>query len=284
VSFGKILGVNLKVHYLFLLWLLVSTILGDALSAVVLACSVIIHELGHLLVAVNLGVGIKEVELMPFGGVAKVNKLLGSDPATEAAIALAGPANSLVLLTIGMLYSPLPWAECLLESNIMLLMVNLLPILPLDGGRILKGYLVRREGLGNGTRNLLRQTERAAWLVCLTSLVLVFAGVFSINAIVLGGFILYAAHQEKKMTPYIVMNYIGVKGGELRTSKVLPAKQLLVQPQTTVKEVLDSLTPGHFHLFTIHHHGGLVTVPEDVVWEAMLSRGIDIPFAELIKN
>ncbi|MBS3949097.1 MAG: M50 family metallopeptidase, partial [Peptococcaceae bacterium] len=96
MSFGKILGVNLKVHYLFLLWMIVAATLGEFYSALIIVFSVIFHELGHVLAAVNLGVEVREVELMPFGGVARVNRLLGSDPATETAIALAGPANSLV--------------------------------------------------------------------------------------------------------------------------------------------------------------------------------------------
>lgn len=284
MSFGKILGVNLKVHYLFLLWLIVAATLGELYSALIMVFSVIFHELGHLLAATNLGVNVHEVELMPFGGVAKINKLLGSEPTIESAIALAGPANSLVLLIVGLVYSSQPWGRELMECNILLLIVNLLPILPLDGGRILKGFLVRREGLGRGLRMLLKQTQRAAVGLLCVSIAVVFFGVFSINALVLSVFILYAVSRERKMMPYLVMNYVGTKSGEARSRPVMPAKSLVVQPHTTIREVLDTLTPGHYHFFTLVGTNDLVTVTEDAVWKSMLSQGIDTTFADVCKN
>lgn len=285
MSFGKILGVNLKVHYLFLLWLIVAATLGEFRSALILTLSVILHELGHLLAAANFGIEVREVELMPFGGVAKVNRLLGSEPATETAIALAGPANSLVLLVVGTVYFAQPWGRELMESNILLLLVNLLPILPLDGGRILKGYLVRREGLGRGLRMLLRQTQRAAVGLFCVSVSVVLLGIFSINALVLSVFILYAVARERKMMPFAVMNYVGSRSGEGRPRPVMPAKALVVQPHTTIREVLDVLTPGHYHLFTLVGTNGLTTiVTEDAVWRAMLSQGLDTTFADVHKN
>ncbi|MBS3950241.1 MAG: hypothetical protein KGZ53_06235, partial [Peptococcaceae bacterium] len=206
------------------------------------------------------------------------------DPATETAIALAGPANSLVLLVVGMVYFAHPWGRELMESNILLLLVNLLPILPLDGGRILKGFLVRREGLGRGLRVLFMQTQRAAVGLFCVSIGVVFFGVFSINALVLSAFILYAVAREKKMMPYVVMNYVGSKSGEVRSRSVMPAKALVVQPHTTIREVLDALTPGHYHIFTLVDVSDLTTIPEDVVWKAMLRQGLDITFADVQKN
>ena len=284
MSFGKILGVNLKVHYLFLLWLIAAATVGELYSALVFVFSVIVHELGHLFAAVNLRVAVSEVELMPFGGVAKLNRLLGSDPSIETAIALAGPANSLVLMVVGMVYSTQFWGRELLECNVLLLLVNLLPIVPLDGGRILKGYIVRQQGLGRGLRLLIKQTQRfALGLLCL-SLVAVFFGLFSVNAVVLSAFILYAVAREKKMMPYVVMNYVGSRTGESHSPGVMPARTLVVGPHTTIREVLDVLSPGFYHFFTLVGTDRPTTVSEDSVWEAMLSQGIDTTFADMHKN
>ncbi|MDP3487373.1 MAG: hypothetical protein Q8S19_05500, partial [Bacillota bacterium] len=205
-------------------------------------------------------------------------------PAAETSIALAGPANSLVLLVLGMVYSAQPWGRELMECNILLLLVNLLPILPLDGGRILKGFLVRREGLGRGLRMLLKQTQRAAIALFCVSMAVVLLGVFSINALVLSTFILYAVAGERKMMPYLVMNYVSSKSGEVRSRPVMPAKALVVQPHTTIREVLDALTPGHYHFFTLVGTNDLTTVSEDEVWRAMLNQGIDTTFADVRKN
>lgn len=273
---------NLKVHYLFLVWLLLSATVGEFDSALILVVSVCLHELGHIFAAQNLGVEVTEVELMPFGGIAKLNRLLGSDPATEAAIALAGPANSLVLLVVGLLYSSHPWARDLMECNALLLVVNLLPVLPLDGGRILKSFIVKREGLGHGLRQLLAQTRRIAWLAVAVACVAVYLGIFSLNAIVLALFILYASAEERKMMPYITMNYVGTRVRELHLRGIMQAKQLVVQRDTTAQEVLNYLTPGYYHLFTVVQGDKTTVVTEDMLWERVMSRGLSITFADVL--
>ena len=204
---GRILGVNLKVHYLFLLWLVVLGTFGQLQYAVILLLSVIFHELGHILTAANMGVDVAEVELLPFGGVAQFNSMLGSDPGKEAAIALAGPANSLVLLVVGLMCSDYPWGMMLMESNVLLLLVNLLPVLPLDGGRVLRSFLVRREGVRTGSQKLLKSTALGAVILLILCGVLAYFQVFSVNAVILACFVLYSARQERRMLPYVAINH-----------------------------------------------------------------------------
>ncbi len=118
--------------------------------------SVLLHELGHSLVARRLGVKVKDIELHFFGGAAKLASLPRS-PRDEALIALAGPAVS---LTIGMIAAlaavltsePLGLLWLLAGANLMLGLFNLLPALPMDGGRILRAVLTPRYGKLRATR------------------------------------------------------------------------------------------------------------------------------------
>jgi Zn-dependent protease len=147
---GSVLGfpVELNLSFLFLLGLVLIAFGGLAGVGIVLLVfgSVLLHELGHALVARQLGVRVSGIELSFFGGAAKMVEL----PRTanhEVAIAAAGPAVSLVLGGLGLglgamtgstLFSWLGW------TNFVIAGFNLIPALPMDGGRILRALLSRR--------------------------------------------------------------------------------------------------------------------------------------------
>jgi Zn-dependent protease len=147
---GTILGfpVELNLSFVLLLALVLVAFGGVAGVALVLLifASVLVHELGHALVARQLNVRVSGIELSFFGGAAKMVEL----PRTanhEVLIAAAGPAVSLVLgglgLGLGALFgSPLfAWIG---YTNLIIAAFNLLPALPMDGGRILRALLSRR--------------------------------------------------------------------------------------------------------------------------------------------
>ena len=147
---GTILGfpVELNVTFLLLLALVLIAFGGVAGVALVLLVfgSVLLHELGHAVVARQLGVRVSGIELSFFGGAAKMVQL----PRTathELLIAAAGPAVSLILGAIGLglgavthawLFTWLGW------TNLIIAAFNLIPALPMDGGRILRAVLTRR--------------------------------------------------------------------------------------------------------------------------------------------
>lgn len=147
---GTILGfpVELNLSFVLLLALVLVAFGGVAGVALVLLvfASVLVHELGHALVARKLGVRVSGIELSFFGGAAKMVEL----PKTanhEVAIAAAGPAVSLVIGAIGLglgslLHSSLfAWIG---YTNFIIAAFNLIPALPMDGGRILRALLSRR--------------------------------------------------------------------------------------------------------------------------------------------
>jgi Zn-dependent protease len=147
---GTVLGfpVELNVSFLLLLGLVLLAfggLMGVGLVLILFA-SVLVHELGHALVARMLNVRVSGIELSFFGGAAKMTEM----PRTanhEAAIAAAGPAVSLAIGGLGLglgsvLGSPL-WAW-IGYANFVLAAFNMIPALPMDGGRILRALLSRK--------------------------------------------------------------------------------------------------------------------------------------------
>ncbi|MFH1502542.1 MAG: site-2 protease family protein [Candidatus Eisenbacteria bacterium] len=161
------------------------------LTALFFFASVLVHELAHSVVAVLSGIPVRRITLFLFGGVAEISRE-PSDPGTELRVALAGPVTSAVLaagfwvafvamgegssqpgLQLAILYLAL--------ANTFLLGFNLLPGLPLDGGRVLRAIIWKVSG------NLRRATLLASTVGKVIAGLLILAG---IAGVVTRGFVL----------------------------------------------------------------------------------------------
>lgn len=147
---GSVLGFPVEINASFLLLLAVMFIWFGGLVGVFLVMlafgSVLLHELGHAVVSRKLGVPVSGIELSFFGGAAKMVELPKSAN-HEIAIAAAGPAVSLILAAAGFgLYAATGVGILYLLGwiNVVIAIFNLLPALPMDGGRILRALLTRK--------------------------------------------------------------------------------------------------------------------------------------------
>jgi Zn-dependent protease/predicted transcriptional regulator len=176
ITIGRVAGTEIKVHLTFFIlvafWAMAGYQQGGSSGAVVAALSllalfacVVLHEFGHILMAKRFGVRTPDVILLPIGGVARLQRI-PDEPKQELLIALAGPAVTLAIVVV--LYvlltasgsSPQLWGlrpdgpflETLMQVNLYLLLFNLFPAFPMDGGRVLRALLASRLGIVAGTR------------------------------------------------------------------------------------------------------------------------------------
>lgn len=176
VRLGQFFGIDVGLHWTIALIavLLTTTLSGTVLpefapghspaaylvtalvTAVLFMASIVAHEMGHSLVAIRDGIKVRGITLFALGGVASLEGEPAS-PGSAARVALAGPAVSIGVgaasmgLAIGasavglpgLVVAALVWLGVI---NLSLAVFNLLPALPLDGGRVLQAYLWRRRG------------------------------------------------------------------------------------------------------------------------------------------
>lgn len=168
---GKVLGIDVKIHWTFPLLLIyiaytewaaggsTAEILWTlALVLLVFVC-VVMHEYGHSLTARRFGVATRSITLLPIGGVASLEKM-PEQPRQELLVAIAGPLVNVVIATVLLVLlgkQVLIWEDTFPEMgqgqwllaqlfwiNIMLVLFNALPAFPMDGGRVLRALLAMR--------------------------------------------------------------------------------------------------------------------------------------------
>ncbi|AGA26260.1 site-2 protease family protein [Singulisphaera acidiphila] len=154
---GRWAGIDVYLHSTFMLILAYAGMVLGGFPAILLVVAafscVLLHEFGHALMARRFGIETEDITLYPIGGVARLRRMPKS-PGAEMAIALAGPAVNVVIaailalvLGLGLFDGPgTPvilgaFAMNLLSINIVLVLFNMIPAFPMDGGRVLRAAL-----------------------------------------------------------------------------------------------------------------------------------------------
>lgn len=210
---GTIFGFPVELNWSFLLLLALVLFAFGGVAGVLLVLlvfgSVLLHELGHALVARKLDVHVAGIELSFFGGAAKMVQL----PRTanhEVLIAAAGPAVSIVLGVLGLgvgaltgvtLFSWLGWV------NLVLAAFNLIPALPMDGGRILRALLTRR-------MDFVRATDVAVTVARVVAIGFVIVGLTGpFQLLVLAPFLWFMGSQERLLARMMADRYVSTREG-----------------------------------------------------------------------
>jgi Zn-dependent protease len=211
---GRIFGFPVEINLSFLLLLGVVLLAYGGLGGLPIVLltfgSVLLHELGHALVARRLGVHISGIELSFFGGAAKMQDMPRSAN-HEIAIAAAGPAVSLMLAGAGFglgIALHVPFFIMIGWINLVLAVFNLIPALPMDGGRILRALLAKK-------MSFVRATDVAVTVSRVAAVGFVIAGLVYgwFQLVVLAPFLWLLGTRERMVAHAMGGDYAGFGGG-----------------------------------------------------------------------
>ncbi len=301
-------GIDIKIHVTFFLILIYAAIVfgsegrgvnGAAFGIVatlLLFVCVVLHELGHSVVAQRYGIPVRDITLWPIGGVARLERI-PDKPAQEFWIAIAGPAVNIVIVGVvfvvgralaslqmgfdlgalerGLLQLQVPTLlSYLFTANLFLAVFNLIPAFPMDGGRILRALLASRMDYSRATGIAVGIGQNLALLAGLYGFL---SG--QLNLVVVAIFVYMGAGSEGQM--------VQVKSvlGELKVRQAFTRKTEALAPNDPLTRAVD-LTLGSFQSdFPVCENDVLVGLltKTDLI-SALQQRGSMTPVASVMRQ
>lgn len=216
---------------------------------------ILLHELGHALVAKRYEIPVAQITLFIFGGIAELKKEPKS-PLVEFLIAIAGPIVSLVLAgffyILGQLGEQSHWptpivgvSYYLALINSLIVIFNLVPAFPLDGGRILRSIL------WGWKKNLTWATKITTQMGAGFGFFLLFFGIFNLisGSFITGiWFIILGLFLQRAAIASQTQFYVGNELKEEKVAKFMKTALDSVSPDITIKDLIDH------HVYQSHHH------------------------------
>lgn len=277
---ARVRDIDVDLHATFLILLVWVALAGyattrsaaGALTGVLLTLaifgSVVLHEFGHALAAARFGVRTRSITLLPIGGVARLEQI-PKRPRHELIIALAGPAVTLLIVAVlyvvlraanipvaappGRMASAGSFLAQIMWVNIVLLVFNLLPAFPMDGGRVLRAALAMRMPFA-------RATEVAARIGRGFALLFGLAGLFVVNnpfLVIIAIFVWLSAAAEAASAQ------LKATVEDVPVSRAMITDLRTLSPSEPITEAVEQVRAGFQHDFPVvaedHAIAGVLT-------------------------
>ena len=279
----------LKVHPLFPGLVLFSVFTGKY-TVLFSLLALALHESGHLIMMHLFGIRPSQISLTPFGGLIELPKNAAASVPAAFFSAAAGPLFSLfgcllsLLLVQWRLFS---FADALsfFQANALLLLFNLLPVMPLDGGRMLQALLSLFFGRKAVSRFLLILGNIAGLSLIGLSVFSALRGQYQFSSAFAGLYVLYGCGMENRCSAYhYYTNLIGRRAQS--ASQPLPVQQLAVSSQTCLEQMLPRLKNNHYHLFSVLQEDGMGLLGQlnEADFSSLLMENSFITFADALKQ
>jgi Zn-dependent protease/CBS domain-containing protein len=271
---GRFAGIDVYLHTTFLLligwvgfsyWMQtrkVSATVEGVAFLLALFASVVLHEYGHALTARRYGIKTRDITLLPIGGLARLERM-PDKPIQEFWVALAGPSVNVVITVVLFVYllvtntlAPLnglsltggPFIERLMSVNLTLVLFNLLPAFPMDGGRVVRALLAMR-------MDYTRATQVAATIGQGMAFVFGFIGLFTNPMLVfIALFVWIGAAQESGLTQ------VKAAIGGIPVNRVMLTDFQFLTSQDNLARAVQLILEGSQHDFPVLENSTVVGI------------------------
>lgn len=276
----KLLGTTYRLHPLFLMVMAGSLLTGYFVELVTLFGIVVIHEWGHVAAARGFGWKVQEIQFLPFGGVAVMDDQGQGSAWQEIAVYLAGPLQNALMIGLSILLQHTSvwdqeWGNYFLESNLVIGLFNLIPVLPLDGGKIMQSLM-------SLWLNYYSTLIVSTWTSLVSSVIVIVYSLggwhspgIRLNLLVIGCFLFYSNWFDYRNLPYLFLRFLVKR--ELWLSRTIgrgaQAQPIVVNGGNTVSHILHRFHRNKVHIIYVLNDKGVIQaiLPEHRVLSGYLS-------------
>ncbi len=286
----RIYNIDIKLNYMMLIICGMAVYSSYFSHFLLLMIIIVIHELTHALVSNYYGIEVSEIEIFPFGGVAKTGGLLALEYKQEIIISLVGPLSNFTMLIIALIVADIIRIELdllrvFIEMNLKLGCFNLIPILPLDGGRVVRAWLNIKIGFKRATAIMICLGRILSLIIFIWGL---YSGVKYMENFILSGlgiFLLFALEKEKEGIGYIFIYKIIMKRKKLLEKGFMEAKYITALENIKIYEMFQEFHGDKYHFVTVLNTEGKImdNLTEGEILDGNIKYGTEINLGELIE-
>lgn len=286
-TIGKIDGIPIELHWTFILLLLFILFLNfyDFLLWVLLFVCVLIHELVHSINSKRNDIKVKKIVLYPFGG-GSIIDFEKVKPEIEFRISLVGPIASLliavgfgiatILTPAGIIKSTL---QLLFLLNVFLGIFNLLPWLPLDGGRALRSYLQKKRSFFDATKIAVMSSNIVTVLFIIGTFIYaallpnsLFYKEFVVLIDVAIAFFIYSGAQVELQSAYIRENI-----SDLKAVDAITKNYVLMNNKNSIRDLYKNIMDKQMHIVIFKNDDKFQILSNSSFQKLLRSRGKILP-------
>lgn len=282
ISLGKRLTVNI-----FIVPILICAARSGYMTSFALTyISAALHEIAHVLCATAFKTEISQIRIYPFGFSAHLKNGYINNSEKEFFIAMAGPAFSLMLFVLFAFLNflhPYPYLLYIADVNLSLCAVNLIPSLPLDGGRMLKSILVARFGIIRAYNFMVKFSRVLIVLLSSLAVFVFFASSFNFSLCLVAAFLFQNLAFEQQAISIVALKEILANRQKAEKTENLRAKILCVNEVQVASGILRFLSYDYFYIIHLMDKDFKIskTLTEVQVLDALTKHGIRIRYKDI---
>lgn len=287
---SKIFEIPIGKHLKFSIWLIPTVICaiygGYGQSFAVAYLAAILHEAAHIACARAVSVSVSRIELYPFGISARLKSGYIQSSEKEFLITFAGPAFSLLLYWVCIIlygFIKLNFFKFGADINLCLCLVNLIPVLPLDGGRMLKSLLTARFGIIRAYNFAIKLSRVLIILLFICAGIIFFISDFNFSLILISAFLLQNLCGEQHAVSTVTLREILKSPEKAENCHSLPVRTLCVKENRTASGILRYLSYDCFYIVhTLDKKSRIVkTLTETQILTALTENGIRTKYGDI---
>ncbi|MFA5676312.1 MAG: site-2 protease family protein [Christensenellales bacterium] len=285
----SLFGGRLKINLLMIPAVLALVLLGMGDIVLCYIPALFLHEWAHVITAAAFGMTITQMELFPFGCAARM-QCFAVSRSKELIVAAAGPAANMAAASavyfINKYGFAISIADKLIAANLALAAVNMLPALPLDGGRIARSLFASFLGYKRATRLTAAAGIFFSAVMLAVGIVAAASGAFNPTIFIMAFFLCLAAIKELKTAPYTLIRDFSGKRTSIEKRKTLNINRFAAMQSQTLNEIMREFEAGKYNIVTVldKNLGVARDLSEQQILYGMMQYGSQVTLGSLCRK
>lgn len=268
------------INILFIPTVLFSVLWGYFDMFAISFISVLLHEAAHFFSASLMRVGISYLDIHPFGVSVILKDGYINNSEKEFFIAFCGPLSSILLAFLSV-FLPVPQKDYIFTINLLICTINLLPTLPLDGGRMIKSMLTYKMGILRAYNIAIRGSKTLIILLIPISVLALYVTKFNFTYVLITAFLFGNIYSEQKNITLVTLREI--LENPIKTDCLKRTRLFTASPEDKARKILRYISYDYYITVNISKNGRIVaSLSESQIIDGLLELGITARYDDIL--